>query len=90
MGRETILFKSEERKTTAEAAEVLRTIAAKLESGQITLTAGETEVSLTLPPQIILEIKAEEEEGRTLKRSLEIEIEWAEGETGPAAGVSIS
>ncbi|MFH1913552.1 MAG: amphi-Trp domain-containing protein [Pseudomonadota bacterium] len=39
MGRETVLFKSEERKSTAEAAAVLRAIADKIETGQITLTA---------------------------------------------------
>ncbi|WP_285907452.1 amphi-Trp domain-containing protein, partial [Pseudodesulfovibrio pelocollis] len=89
MGRETVLFKSEERKTTAEAAAVLRAIADKIETGQITLTAQGGEVSLAIPPQITLEIKAEEEEGRTRKRSLEIELEWTEGDTGPATGVTI-
>ncbi|MUM77869.1 amphi-Trp domain-containing protein [Pseudodesulfovibrio sp. F-1] len=89
MGRETVLFKSEERKSAAEAAAVLRTIADRIESGQITLTGQGGEVSLVIPPQVTLEIKAEEEEGRTLKRSLEIELEWAEGDTGPDTGVKI-
>jgi len=89
MGRETVLFKSEERKSTAEAAAVLRTIADKIETGRITLTAQGGEVSLVIPAQITLEIKAEEEEGRTLKRSLEIELEWAEGDSGTATGVKI-
>lgn len=91
MGRETILFKSEEKKTQAEAATVLRTIADKVESGTITLTNQGSEVTLDIPEQVTLEIKAEEEEGQSIKRSLEIEIEWAEGEqAGPAGGVSIS
>lgn len=91
MGRETILFKSEEKKTQAEAAAVLRTIADKVESGTITLTAQGGEVTLDIPEQVTLEIKAEEEEGQSIKRSLEIEIEWAEGDqAGPAGGVSIS
>lgn len=90
MGRETILFKSEESKSSAEAAAVLRTIADKVEAGSITLTAHDSQVMLSIPPQVTLEIKAEEEEGRTLKRSLEVEIEWAEGEgEAAAAGVAI-
>ncbi|WP_018125808.1 amphi-Trp domain-containing protein [Desulfovibrio oxyclinae] len=90
MGRETILFKSEERKSSAEAAAVLRTVADKIETGSITLTAQDTQVTLDIPSQVTLEIKAEEEEGRTLKRSLELEIEWAEGEDASAAqGVTI-
>lgn len=91
MGRETVLFKSEEKKTRAEAAAVLRAIADKVETGQITLGADGTELPLDIPQNVTLEIKAEEEEERTLKRSLEIEIEWAEGASeAPATGVTIS
>lgn len=90
MGRETILFKSEERKTVAEAAAVLRTIADKIESGSVTLTSPSGEVQLTIPANVTLEIKAEEEQGSRLKRSLEMEIEWAEGDDAESGGVSIS
>lgn len=79
MGRETILFKSEEKKSTKEAADILRLIADKLEKGQITLTQSDQTVTLDLPSQITLEIKAEEEVGRKTKRSLEVEVEWVVG-----------
>lgn len=86
MGREIILFKSEEHTSAANAAATLRTIADKIEAGQITLATPEAEVLLEIPPEITLEIKAEEEQSRTLKRSLEIEIEWNEGETAHLSG----
>ncbi len=91
---EKVLFKSEEKKQTSEVASILRTVADKVESGQITLSQGKEEVNLSIPGTITLEIKVEEETkaGRdTLKKSLEIELEWYEGEEGKAAsgGVSI-
>lgn len=80
MGRETILFKSEEKKSAAEAAAILRVIAEKVESGRISLSSSDSEIDLVIPENITFEIKVEEEEGRTsLKRSLEVEIEWSEG-----------
>ncbi len=91
MGRETILFKSAEKKTVAETASVLRAIADKIEFGKITLSSQASEVELVIPENVTLEIKAEEEQGRTsLKRSLEIEIEWNEGDTQGAGNVTIS
>ncbi len=87
---EKVLFKSEEKKQTSEVASVLRIIADKIETGTITLSHGRDEVSLSIPGNITLELKVEEESkpGRdTLKKSLEIELEWYEGRDGePAAG----
>ena len=82
MSRETILFKSEEKKSRAEAAAVLHQIADKVSEGAITLRHGEVQVELQIPERVELEIKAEEEIGKrqTTKRSLEIEIEWIEGD----------
>lgn len=88
MGRETILFKSEEKKTAAEVAAMLRVIADKVEAGGITLKSADSEVVLDIPGQVTLEIKAEEEEGQKTKRSLEVEIEWVLGESADT-GVSI-
>ena len=91
MGRETTLFKSEEKKTLVESASVLRTIADRIESRKITLSSQVSEIELVLPEHVTLEIKAEEEQGRTsLKRSLEIEIVWKEGEAQEAGKVTIS
>lgn len=90
---EKVLFKSEERKQTSEVASILRTVADKIESGRITLSQGEEEINLTIPGAVTLEIKVEEETktGKdTLKKSLEIELEWYEGEEGKAASGGIS
>ena len=80
MGRETILFKSEERKTSGEVAAVLREIADKVEQRQMTLKQDANEIILDFPENLVLELKVEEEEGRKVKRSLEIELEWVPGE----------
>ena len=80
MGMEKVLFKSEEKKSAAEAAAILRTIADKVEEGKLLLKQGNSECSLSIPSSLVVEIKVEEELKRKLKRSLEIEIEWIEGE----------
>ena len=82
---EKVLFKSEEKKQTSEVASILRTVADKLESGRIMLSHGKEEIYLVIPKTVTLEFKVEEEtkSGRdTLKKSLEIELEWYEGEDG--------
>ncbi|WP_419780060.1 amphi-Trp domain-containing protein [Maridesulfovibrio sp.] len=92
MGKEVVLFKSEEKKTAAEAAEVLRLVADRVESGKLILSAGGEPVELEIPGQVTLEIKAEEETGSSgkVKRSLELEVEWAVGDdVGSGGGVSI-
>jgi len=87
---EVVLFKSEEKKSTREVAAILRQIADKVESGEVVLTRGQEEVRLQIPPNVTLELKVEEETKRTTKKSLEIEIEWPEGEEGkPRGDVSI-
>lgn len=77
MGRETVLFKSEEKKTRSEIAKVLRLMADKVEQGHISLSGEGGSVDLAFPENMILEIKAEEEMKRKTMRSLEIELEWA-------------
>lgn len=76
---ETVLFKSEEKKSVQEAAEILRQIADRLEAGEVVLKQGEEEVRLLIPTNVTLEIKAEEEVKTSTKKSLEVEIEWTEG-----------
>ncbi len=92
---EKVLFKSEERKSAAEAAAMLRHIADRVESGEIVLSRGEEQVRLKIPAGITLELKVEEETktGRSgVKKSLEIELEWMDGEgyDGAAAGEGVS
>jgi len=87
MGRETKLFKSEERQTRSVTSDFLRQIAERIESGQVILRQGQQELTLQLPPNLILEIQVEEEDkgNKGVQHSLEIEIKWFEGDEGGEA-----
>lgn len=61
---ETVLFKSEEKKTTREIADILRTIADKIDKGNLVLRQDSTEIALEFPAQMVLELKVEEEQGK--------------------------
>ena len=78
MGRETRLFKSEERKTLTEIGDFLRLLADKITSGQVVLSQGGEEITLQLPQNLILEVQVEDEEKGTkgTQHSLEVEIKW--------------
>ncbi len=78
MGKETRLFKSEERKNRSEVAAFLRQIAEKIESGQVILRQGEEELVLELPGDLILEVQVEDEDKKSkgIQHSLELEIKW--------------
>lgn len=66
MGIETVLFKSEEKKSAKEIADILRQIADKIESGSMTLMQSGNETILDFPQSMILEMKVEEEQGRKI------------------------
>ncbi len=82
MGRETILFKTEEKMSRKQAADLLRQLADKLDSGKVKLQQGEQKtVALNIPDRVEVEIKAEKEVGkRKTKKKLELEIEWLVGD----------
>ncbi len=81
MGRETVLFKSEEKKASSDIANTLRQIADKIDDGTMILKQGSEEITLEFPKNMVLELKIEEEQGKErLKRSFEIELEWIMGE----------
>jgi len=80
MGIETVLFKSEEKKSAKEIAAILRQIADKIDSGSMTLIQIDNKVVLDFPQSMVIEMKVEEEQGRKLKKSFEIELEWISGE----------
>ena len=79
MGIERTVFKSEEKKSAADIAAVLRQIADKLETGSLTLKKGNKETVLDFPSTLTLELKVEEKPGLKLKKSFEIELEWIHG-----------
>lgn len=78
MGKETRLFKSEERKTRDEVSAFLTQLATKISAGQVVLRQGQEEVTLKLPSNLVLEIQVEDEDKkrRGIQHSLELEIKW--------------
>lgn len=81
MGKETILFRTEEKKDIHSVAALLRELADKIETQKVILKQGNKEVKLKIPSTVELEIKAEREDGKNRsKKKLEIEIEWTLGQ----------
>jgi len=90
MAKEQILFKTEEKLSSKEAAGIMRSIANKLEKGRVTLVQGEKETVLKIPDRVELEIKAERETGRKkTTKKLEVEITWVVGDKRKMAAVKI-
>lgn len=87
MGRETRLFKSEERYGRSEVSQFLHQIADKIETGQVVLRQGQDELTLAIPTNLILEVQVEDEDkkGKGVQHSLEIELKWFDddGASGP-------
>jgi amphi-Trp domain-containing protein len=80
MERETVLFKTEEKMSRNEVAEMLRALADKIEKSKVVLQQGAKEVRLKIPDQVELKVKAEKDVGkRRTKKKLELEIEWLVG-----------
>lgn len=85
MGKETLLFKVEEKMTHQAAAALLRELADKIESRKVVLKQGSKEVVMKIPETVEVAIKAEREDGRKRsKKKLEIEIEWDLGQKSDA------
>ena len=86
MGRETRLFKTEERMGREAAARMLREIADRIESGRIVLRTAGNELVMEPPQQVVFEVQAEREEGSSgpSELKLEIEVSWAEGTSDDA------
>lgn len=83
-GQTKVLFDSEERMDRSEVAQMLREFADRVETGEVELRRGEQSVTATIPPSVVLEVKLEQKDrpGRAAKHSLEIELEWVEGDEG--------
>ncbi len=91
MGREKVLFKSEEKKSRVEIVSILRSVADRIEQGTMTLRQGEREVVLDFPQHMTLELKVEDEKKKRkgTKRQLEIELEWYPDAGEGPSGVTI-
>lgn len=83
MGKEKVLFESEERRDLRSVAAFLCDLADKMEANAVVLRKGDEEIPVEIPNNVEFEIKLEEEEkkGGRVKRSLEVEIEWIVGES---------
>ena len=89
MGREKVLFQSEEPKDIQSVSQFLHQLANKLAEKQVVLRQGAEELIITVPNNVVLELKVEEEDKKgKLQRSLEVEIEWIEGDNTDA-GVTL-
>jgi len=84
MGKETRLFKSEERMSRSDVSVFLRQLADKLSEGQVVLRQGQEEITLQLPGRLILEVQVEDEDKKVkgIQHSLEVEIKWFDDEQG--------
>jgi amphi-Trp domain-containing protein len=82
MGRETRLFKSEERKTRADVGNFFHQLADDISTGKVVLRQGADEILLQLPQSLILEVQVEDEEKgpKGIQHSLEVEIKWFHNE----------
>jgi amphi-Trp domain-containing protein len=82
MGKETRLFKSEERKSRADLSAFVRQLADKISEGQVVLRQGQEEITLQLPQSLILEVQVEDEDkgAKGIQHSLEVEIKWFDDE----------
>ena len=81
MGKEIVLFASEERRDRASIAAFLHELADKVGQGRVVLRSGSEELILEMPQNLVLEVKAEEEAKKNkTQRSLEVEIEWILGD----------
>jgi amphi-Trp domain-containing protein len=86
---EEVLFESESRQSREAIATYLRSVADKLDGGgPITLSAGEQSVTMEPPAEPTFEVKAEREgpANGPGELSVELEIEWTEGESGEGGG----
>ena len=81
MAKKNVLVKSELRKTLPEVASFLRELADKVETGQVTLVQTGQDVTVELPDSVDFELEYYEQAKKNgLKKQLEIELEWVEGE----------
>ena len=84
MGKETRLFKSEERMNRSEVSAFLHQLADKLSEGEVVLRQGQEAIKLQLPERLILEVQVEDEDKKVkgIQHSLEVEIKWFDDERG--------
>ncbi|MDQ4077124.1 MAG: amphi-Trp domain-containing protein [Chloroflexota bacterium] len=89
MSNKTVLFSSKERVSPEHVSQFLRMLADQLQENRVSFRRDGEDVSLNVPGEMVLEIKAEEKTKKYgIKRSIEIELKWREGEE-QRGGVSV-
>ncbi len=90
MGKEVVIFESEEKADRARVVSFLRDLADRIEQNNVVLTQGGEETPVDIPDNMELEVKFEEEtESSGKEYSLEVELEWPEGgESGGRVGLA--
>ena len=89
MGKKIVNLKSEELRDRGGVASFLRDLAQKVETEQVVLRRGVDEVRLRIPDTVALGLESEEKKKKgKIKHSLQIQIEWTQGEH-PGATVSL-
>jgi amphi-Trp domain-containing protein len=85
MGKETRLFKSQEKKNRTDVSTFLHQLADKVSQGTIVLSKGSEELTLQIPQNLILEIQVEDEQTKKkgVQHSLEVEIKWFDNDDVP-------
>ena len=61
MGKETVLFSSEEKTDTQRVAAFLHQLADKILEGELRLKQGDEEIVTEIPKRLVLEVKLEDE-----------------------------
>jgi amphi-Trp domain-containing protein len=90
---EEVLFKTETTQSRADVAAYLRTIADRLDGdGEVTLSAGEQSQTLSVPARPVFEVKVEREQSKSgpAELSIELELEWDEGDDGTDSSLEVS
>lgn len=90
---EEVLFEDERRQTRGEVATYLRSVADRLDAGDaITFAVGDQSVTLEPPERPTFEVKVERETSRGAdagELSIELELEWREGDASETGDLSI-
>lgn len=81
MAKKNVIVKSDLRKKLPDVASFLRELADKVETGQVTLVQGGQDVIVEMPETVSFELEYYEQPKKGgLKKHLEIELQWVEGE----------
>jgi amphi-Trp domain-containing protein len=78
MAKSKVLLSTEDPISRDDLSAFLKDLAEKVSSGNVMLRQGDDEINLSIPSNLVLEVKVEEEEKKRkgTKHTLELEFEW--------------